>query len=122
MRTQIELWLSESRSQKVKSADICWPAVCTDVVLCMLPVCTDVNECSELDGVCRGGVCKNTFGGFTCTCPAGYQLDHTKQICAGTHLYLSVYITVPQAALPVLHVRLSVCLCQFSYTVLQKDP
>jgi len=45
--------------------------------------CTDVNECAELEGVCRGGVCQNTFGGFTCTCPAGYELDFNKQICAG---------------------------------------
>ena len=44
----------------------------------------DVNECAELVGVCRGGVCKNTFGGFTCTCPPGYQLDRTKHVCAGT--------------------------------------
>jgi len=43
----------------------------------------DVDECSEIDGVCRGGECKNTFGGFTCTCPAGYELDVNKQICAG---------------------------------------
>ena len=56
------------------------------IMIMMMMMISDVNECVELEGVCRGGVCTNTFGGFTCTCSAGYQLDFHKQICAGSYL------------------------------------
>lgn len=41
----------------------------------------DIDECTELPGSCVGGNCKNTFGGYTCECPAGYELDASDHKC-----------------------------------------
>ena len=45
---------------------------------------SDVNECEENKGVCKGGKCKNTVGSFTCDCPKGYkQHPNSPYICIG---------------------------------------
>ena len=36
-------------------------------------VCSDLNECKLYPGICQGGICINTEGGFTCQCPQGIQ-------------------------------------------------
>lgn len=47
----------------------------------------DIDECAELDDVCRDGRCSNTFGSFLCVCPDGYTLDDSQRACIGK-LYL----------------------------------
>ena len=37
--------------------------------------CQDINECMIDPNICRGGVCVNTEGSFTCNCPDGLTLD-----------------------------------------------
>ncbi|XP_035216115.1 fibrillin-1-like [Stegodyphus dumicola] len=41
----------------------------------------DIDECQELNGICKGGRCSNTFGSFMCMCPDGYTLDDTHRNC-----------------------------------------
>lgn len=38
----------------------------------------DIDECSLLPGKCEGGNCVNHEGGYTCTCPRGYELIGNK--------------------------------------------
>lgn len=40
----------------------------------MLELFVDKDECREVDGLCEGGDCQNTFGSFICVCPKGHQL------------------------------------------------
>lgn len=49
----------------------------------MPPPISDINECSEISGLCEGGECQNTFGSFVCTCRPGYRLDQTRKKCKG---------------------------------------
>ncbi|KAG0426053.1 hypothetical protein HPB47_026819, partial [Ixodes persulcatus] len=42
---------------------------------------TNIDECAELDDVCRDGRCSNTFGSFLCVCPDGYTLDNSQRAC-----------------------------------------
>lgn len=44
----------------------------------------DVNECAERRGICSYQ-CRNTLGGFECTCAPGQIQLADKQSCAGTH-------------------------------------
>ncbi|XP_041363896.1 fibrillin-2-like [Gigantopelta aegis] len=44
-------------------------------------VLEDVDECAEIDNICDGGRCQNTFGSYICLCPEGYELDHAKHKC-----------------------------------------
>jgi len=39
----------------------------------------DINECNELNKMCKNGRCSNTFGSYMCTCDSGYTLDE-KQV------------------------------------------
>lgn len=44
--------------------------------------CTDINECNLNPNICKGGgICLNTEGSFTCTCPPGLTLDQTGTKC-----------------------------------------
>ncbi|CAC5378602.1 FBN2_3 [Mytilus coruscus] len=35
----------------------------------------DIDECVEISGLCEGGECQNTYGGYICICPTGYRLQ-----------------------------------------------
>jgi hypothetical protein len=47
--------------------------------------CVDANECGSETSVattpCGNARCQNTYGSFSCLCPAGYTYDHRRQIC-----------------------------------------
>ena len=44
-------------------------------------VCSDINECALDPNICKGGICINTEGGFTCRCPDGLTLDPSGTKC-----------------------------------------
>ncbi|CAL1273321.1 unnamed protein product [Larinioides sclopetarius] len=44
-------------------------------------VLEDIDECRDLNNVCDGGRCSNTFGSFMCICPDGYTLDSSRRKC-----------------------------------------
>lgn len=41
----------------------------------------DIDECTEIENVCLGGSCQNTFGSFICECRSGYALDSSLHKC-----------------------------------------
>jgi MYXO-CTERM domain-containing protein len=43
--------------------------------------CVDINECTEMTGVCGVGTCTNTSGSYRCTCPSGYRGTPTGGSC-----------------------------------------
>ncbi|CAD6255279.1 unnamed protein product [Miscanthus lutarioriparius] len=63
--------------------------------------CQDVDECLQQD-ICKGRVCSNIEGGFTCTeCPRKTEYDPTKNQCTrtkqqvlfkGDHVYIGIMI------------------------------
>ncbi|KAL8595714.1 hypothetical protein ACOMHN_012134 [Nucella lapillus] len=44
-------------------------------------VLEDINECLEVEGICEGGECQNTFGSYLCRCPEGYRMDGEMHRC-----------------------------------------
>lgn len=49
----------------------------------MFGICTDINECVSVSGICRGGTCVNTVGSFQCECPFGHELSFDGRSCKG---------------------------------------
>nr|XP_009858101.2 fibrillin-1 [Ciona intestinalis] len=45
------------------------------------PLCTDIDECEIMPGLCEGGTCRNTDGSFACDCPEGYRADTNIHQC-----------------------------------------
>ena len=43
----------------------------------------DINECTDLAGMCQNGRCKNTIGSYQCRCNQGYTLDEAGVSCHG---------------------------------------
>lgn len=49
--------------------------------------CKDIDECQKNLGLSDCGFrCKNTPGGFECTCPDGYKLKDDGKMCEGSLL------------------------------------
>lgn len=42
---------------------------------------TDIDECAETRGLCRGGRCVNTPGSFRCECGTGMELAPDRLSC-----------------------------------------
>ena len=47
-------------------------------------ICTDIDECEIMHGVCGNGTCRNTPGNFQCDCNPGYRSSDIMKICMGT--------------------------------------
>ena len=41
----------------------------------------DLDECTEIPGICANGRCENTDGSFRCVCQEGYILNQDKSFC-----------------------------------------
>ena len=52
---------------------------------------SDIDECSVVAGICRGGQCINTAGSFQCLCPPGQELSEDGRICKGMNLKLLAF-------------------------------
>ncbi|KAL1420962.1 hypothetical protein MTO96_004329 [Rhipicephalus appendiculatus] len=67
---------------------------CVDIDECDRDIgrhCVDVDECLSIPQLCLGGVCANTRGSFTCTCPPGFRLSTDGRSCIDLrqqHCYL----------------------------------
>ena len=46
-------------------------------------VLQDVNECTDGSHKCSHN-CSNTVGGYTCSCPIGFQITSDPKMCKGT--------------------------------------
>ena len=46
-----------------------------DYMQTLILMYTDIDECAQGNAGCSQG-CRNTDGGFTCTCNQGYQTHH----------------------------------------------
>ena len=42
---------------------------------------TDIDECTTDSSVCSLGTCKNTQGGYECTCNRGFRFNSTTGGC-----------------------------------------
>ena len=62
------------------------------LILLIFPqvVLEDIDECDEMDNLCKDGRCSNTFGSFMCTCNDGYQIDEANAMCVGKRIVTSI--------------------------------
>lgn len=49
----------------------------------LIVLSVDLDECSEIRGLCRNGRCTNTDGSYQCTCFDGFQLSRNADNCEG---------------------------------------
>ena len=56
-------------------------------------IVTDIDECSESANRCSH-MCKNTDGGFTCSCPPGMMLDNDDRTCVSKYGWTMMTIPV----------------------------
>ena len=48
----------------------------------LLRFCLDMDECTQISGICGNGTCVNTAGSFRCNCHSGFRLDR-RGYCQG---------------------------------------
>ena len=73
--------------------------------------CVDIDECSLDPNICQGGgICINTEGSFTCSCPPGLILDETQTQCLDLRKEFC-YIDVTSGEC-LEHVEVSIHCCQ----------
>ncbi|CAH0559244.1 unnamed protein product [Brassicogethes aeneus] len=92
-RCENNLPLLSRRQECCCSIGVAWGSPCErcDRSICDCPkgyakangkTCEDINECDLNPDICGdGGICVNTDGSFTCTCPPGLTLDETRTHC-----------------------------------------
>ena len=52
----------------------------------------DLDECREDKGVCSGGKCSNTPGGYTCICGTGLRPSEDLRDCIGVFSLLFIFV------------------------------
>ena len=46
-----------------------------------IEICQDIDDCMTMPGICGSAKCRNTPGGFDCTCPPGFEYKADEQRC-----------------------------------------
>lgn len=72
-----------------------------DVFVCVC-VCSDVNECEELNGGCQQ-TCVNTPGSYHCECSEGFRMHADGRTCIGKYsseIFTTLVVTIFSLLLP----------------------
>ena len=75
----------------------------------LVPVRTDINECSSPDLNNCQMLCNNTVGSYSCGCNTGYALNADQTTCSGITPH-TVLLEHPHIAIPLLQMWMSVWL------------
>uniref|UniRef100_A0A3Q3MB48 CD97 antigen-like n=1 Tax=Labrus bergylta TaxID=56723 RepID=A0A3Q3MB48_9LABR len=95
----------QCQGQFVYHMCVCVTGVCVCnrcVCVCMLQVCVYINECLDTNKCGPGAYCRNTIGGYNCTCRPGYSRYSSSAgscvgescLCTHTHTHTHTHIGV----------------------------
>ena len=79
------------------------------IVMYSVSIITDVDECSESASTCSH-TCKNTDGGFTCSCPPGMMLDNDEKTCVSKYGWTMMTRPVSKYSWTMVTRRMSICI------------